>query len=262
MKVDILEMNERSGKFTVEGVHPYFVNAMRRVLLAEVPKLAIDTVTIYDNTSALFDEMIAHRLGLVPIPTDPSTLNLVDAVDDEGNPEYLVRFTLTKEGPCTVYSGDLEAEDKAFAIKEDKIPIVELIEGQRLILEATAILGIGTTHAKWQVCSGVGYKYYPSYTLDNKKVTKEQAAVAAAQTPGNILEDKGGKLVVNDEANINRADDAILMTDGALQVTYDDRKFLFRFETDGSLKAEDALLKAVEILKERFQNFSAAVDAA
>jgi DNA-directed RNA polymerase subunit D len=259
MKVEILEMNEYDGKFTVEGVHPYFVNAMRRVLLAEVPKLAIDTVTIYDNTSSLFDEIIAHRLGLVPIPTDPSTLNLAGQVDDEGNPSYLVRFTLTKEGPGTVYSGDLECEDKYFTIKDDKIPIVELLEGQRLILEATAILGIGTTHAKWQVCSGVGYKYYPSYELDNKKITKEQAVTAAALTPGNILEEKGGKLIVNDEININRADDAVLMTDGGLQVTYDDRKFLFRFETDGSLKAEDALLKGVEILKERFQAFSASV---
>src|SRR5688500_6963857 len=128
MKIEIREMSDRSAKLLIEGVHPYFVNALRRVLLAEVPKLAIDTVTFYDNTSALFDEILAHRIGLMPVQTDPSTLNMKGQVDAEGKPTYVVRFTLTKEGPCTVFSGDLEPEDKKFTIVDPKIPIVELLE--------------------------------------------------------------------------------------------------------------------------------------
>ncbi len=262
MKLEIRSISERRAEFTIEGVHPYFVNALRRTLMAEVPKLAIDEVTFYDNTSALFDETLAHRLALVPVPTDPATLNLVGRVNDEGNPEYLVRYTLTKEGPCTVYTEDLECEDKAFAIADPKIPLVELTAGQRLILEATAVLGQGTEHAKWQVAHAVGYKYYPTAKIDNKKISKEQAEYAVAHTPKGILGVDGNKLVVLDEANVNLADGVNLdLPEGALTIEYDDRKFLFHFETDGSLKAEDALLKAVELLKERFKVFGESVAA-
>lgn len=259
IKLDIQSIDERSCTFTVDGVPPYFVNALRRVLLAEVPKLAIDEVTFYDNTSALFDEMVAHRLSLLPVPTDPATLNLAGQTDDEGNPSYIVRYTLTKEGPGTVYSGDLECEDPAFAVADPKIPIVRLLEGQRLILEATAVLGTGTDHAKWQVCHAVGYKYHPTATIDEKKITPEMVEAVIANTPAGILGDDGGRLVVLDPLSVNRADDAEKLTDGAFRVEYDDRRFVFRFETDGSLKAEDALLKAVELLKDRFKAFTDAL---
>lgn len=260
VKIEIKEIDERRAKLVIEGVHPYLVNALRRVLLAEVPKLAIDTVTFYDNTSALFDEMISHRIGLLPVPTDPSTLNLKGQVDDEGKPTYVVRYTLTKEGPATVRSGDLEPEDPGFAIADPKIPIVDLLEGQRLILEAEAVLGQGTEHAKWQVCHAVGYKYFPTVNVDAKKITADQAKTAVARTPAGILGLEGDKLVILQPEEVNRADEAEKICGEAFRISYDDRKFVFRFETDGSLKAEDALMKALEILKERFKGFSAALD--
>src|SRR5687768_4208536 len=229
MKIELKEVSDRECKLVVEGVNPYFVNALRRTLLSEVPKLAIDKVTFYDNTSALFDEILAHRIGLIPIPTDPSTLNRVGEVDAEGKPVYVVRYTLTKEGPATVMSGDFECEDKRFSPVDPKIPIVDLLAGQRLILEAEAVLGQGTQHAKWQVCSAVGYKYYPTAHVDNRKIKPEQA------------------------------DEAEKICGEGFKLEYDDRKFIFRFETDGSLKAEDALLKALDILKARFKLFQDAV---
>jgi DNA-directed RNA polymerase subunit D len=259
MKIEIKHLTDRECKVVIEGVNPYFVNALRRTLLSEVPKLAIHKVTFYDNTSALFDEILAHRIGLIPIPTDPSTLNRVGEVDAEGKPAYVVRYTLTKEGPATVYSGDFECEDKQFSPVDPKIPLVDLLAGQRLILEAEAVLGQGTQHAKWQVCSAVGYKYYPTAVVDNRKIKPEQAKEAVARTPKGILGLDGGKLVILQPDEVNRADEAEKICGEGFKLDYDDRKFLFRFETDGSLKAEDALLKAVDLLKERFGKFQEAV---
>jgi DNA-directed RNA polymerase subunit D len=259
LKIDIREVTDTHCKLVVEGVNPYFVNALRRTLLSEVPKLAIDKVTFYDNTSALFDEILAHRLSMLPIPTDPSTLNLKGQVDGDGKPTYVVRYTLTREGPCTVYSGDLESEDKRFSIVDPKVPIVDLLAGQRLILEAEAILGDGTQHAKWQVCSAAGYKYYPTAQVDNRKIKPEQAKEAVARTPAGILGLDGGKLVILQPEEVNRADEAAKICGEGFLVQYDDRKFVFRFETDGSLKAEDALMKALDLLKERFGKFQDAV---
>jgi DNA-directed RNA polymerase subunit D len=259
VKLEIRSLSDRECRLLVEGVNPYFVNALRRTLMSEVPKLAIDKVTFYDNTSALFDEILAHRIGLIPIPTDPSTLNRVGEVDADGKPAYLVRYTLTKEGPGTVWSGDFECEDKRFAPVDPKIPIVELLAGQRLILEAEAVLGQGTQHAKWQVCSAVGYKYYPTAHVDNRKIRPEQAKEAVARTPKGILGLDGGKLVVLQPDEVNKADEAEKICGDGFRLEYDDRKFLFKFETDGSLKAEDALLKALDILKARFKAFQDAV---
>lgn len=254
--IDIQDLADRRARMVVAGVTPAFMNSVRRTLLAEVPKLAIHKVTVYDNTSALFDEIIAHRLGLVPLPTDPSTLNMKGQVDAEGKPTYLLRYTLTKEGPGTVTSGDLECEDKAFSPVDGKIPIVDLLAGQRLILECEAILGDGTQHAKWQVCSGVGYKYYPTAHVDNRKIKPEQAKEAVAKTPAGILGIDGGKLVVLQPEEVNRADEAEKICGEGFKLGHDDRKFIFKFETDGSLKAEDALIKALDLLKARFKGFA------
>ena len=70
MKVKIVELKGNKGVLKIEDTNVYFVNSLRRIMVSELPKLAIDDVIIYDNTSALFDEIISHRLSLIPIPTD------------------------------------------------------------------------------------------------------------------------------------------------------------------------------------------------
>ena len=100
MKINILELKPKKAVIKIEDIEPYLINSLRRILIAELPKLAIENVVIYDNTSALFDEIIAHRLGLIPIPTD---LNLLTFRDDcvckgKGCPSCTVRYTLSKEG--------------------------------------------------------------------------------------------------------------------------------------------------------------------
>ncbi len=57
--------------FELIGVGPPIANALRRILLSEVPSVAIDTVFITRNTSILQDEVLAHRLGLIPLSIDP-----------------------------------------------------------------------------------------------------------------------------------------------------------------------------------------------
>jgi DNA-directed RNA polymerase I and III subunit RPAC1 len=57
--------------FELIGVDAPIANALRRILLSEVPSVAIDTVFITRNTSILQDEVLAHRLGLIPLSIDP-----------------------------------------------------------------------------------------------------------------------------------------------------------------------------------------------
>jgi len=99
MKIDIVELKPEKAVLKIEGVDSSLLNSLRRILLSELPKLAIENIVIYDNTSALFDEIIAHRLGLIPIPTDISLLTFRDecTCNGKGCLNCTVRYALSKE---------------------------------------------------------------------------------------------------------------------------------------------------------------------
>ena len=140
MKIEVLEATDKAIKFRLSGASNSYANALRRTIMNDVETFAIDTVTFYENTSAMFDEYIAHRIGLVPILT-PSEKQLKS---DE------VLFTLYAIGPKTVYSRELETQDKRIKVANGNIPIIKLYNDQKLRIEAKAVLGNGYKHAKFQ----------------------------------------------------------------------------------------------------------------
>lgn len=257
VKVHIRELTPRKCKLLVEDSRPYFVNSLRRILVSEVPKLAINDVIIYDNNSGLFDEIVAHRVGLLPVPTDLNVMNFRDACvcEGQGCPNCTVRFTLSKEGPCVVYGKDLQAEDPKFAIADPDIPIVELLKGQRVILEAEAILGRGRDHAKWQVCNGVGYRYAP--TVKESKDNMDKLVQAARASPKDApLASKGRDGLFDQDGILALSDSGIQAAmDLGVTIDWDETRFQFKFETDGSLTPKAALLKALELMRNRLDEF-------
>lgn len=70
--MEIQQINELEMQFDLVGVDAAIANAIRRILLAEIPTMAIEDVYIWNNTSVIQDEVLSHRLGLVPIKADPS----------------------------------------------------------------------------------------------------------------------------------------------------------------------------------------------
>lgn len=66
-KIKVLELEEYFIKFLVEGTDVSMANCLRRAMIAEVPSLAIDLVTVNYNTSVFPDEFLAHRLGMLPL---------------------------------------------------------------------------------------------------------------------------------------------------------------------------------------------------
>lgn len=63
--------------FDMVGIEAPLANAFRRILLAEVPTMAIERVLLFQNTSIIQDEVLAHRLGLIPIAADPRQFQYV-----------------------------------------------------------------------------------------------------------------------------------------------------------------------------------------
>jgi DNA-directed RNA polymerases I and III subunit RPAC1 len=64
-------MDDEEIVFDLIGAEPPLANALRRILLAEIPTMAIEKVTMWQNTSIIPDENLAHRVGLIPIKADP-----------------------------------------------------------------------------------------------------------------------------------------------------------------------------------------------
>ena len=257
MKVKIKELKPKKAVLDFEDTKPYFLNALRRVMIANLPKLAVDEVLIYDNTSALFDEIIAHRIGLIPIPTDLSLLNFKDECSCKGKgcPSCTVRYTLSKEGEGTVFSGDLQPAEKSWAITEDKIPIVELYGDQRLILEAEAVLGNSRNHAKWQAVTAPSYRMKSEISFDNEKENELKEFVE--KLPKDLVKIKKNKLELSDEKKLPILESYIDKENiDFIKIKRDPTKYTFKLETDGSIKAKDAIIESAKILEENYKEFA------
>ena len=265
MDLKILELEERYIKFEIKGITPAIANALRRTLINDIPKLAIHRVIfhhgqirdmegrVYDSSTPLFDEIISHRLGLIPLPTD---LNMkfrdeCDHPPDEGCPLCTVTYTLNKHGPATVYSGDLiPVGDERFKPVDPLIPLVKLKENQAILLEAEAILGTAREHAKWQVTSGVAYKYHRE--IEVLKRESELWEKVKESCPDNVIYEDDEKIVFTDDTPCTAL--AEILSFESPNIREDDSWFIFQFETDGSLSAKDTLQYALKRLKERFTN--------
>ena len=160
MKIKITTQNDNLIKFNLEDSDVAFASALRRVMMSEVPVLAVEWVDFHENSSAIYDEVIAHRLGLIPLKFDPKTYTEHEncICEGKGCSQCQVYFVVDKKGPCVVYSGDLKSTDETVKPTDDRFPIAELLEGQNLKLDAIAQLGKGKDHTKWQAAIAA-YKY-------------------------------------------------------------------------------------------------------
>jgi len=277
MQIEIIEMADRKAQFVLKDSSPAMANALRRTMIQDIPKMAIDKVEFhlgpimqddkeYESMTSLFDEVIAHRLGMIPVPTDYDLFTFQDkcVCGGEGCPSCTIMYSLNKMGPCTVYSGDLmPLGNETLKVKDEFIPIVELTDKQAVLIYATAIMGTAKQHVKWQAAFGVGYSYMPVIEIAPKTAVDPDVQKAAELCPRHVFEIKGGKLLVENlrKCSLCKTCTEAPIPAGAIKVHGDDKNFLFKFETDGSLTAKQVLDKALEILVGEAKDFGDQVKA-
>jgi DNA-directed RNA polymerase subunit D len=275
MKIDITEMTPNKAEFVISDTSPAFANALRRIISSDVPKMAIDNVefhlgpimdekgTAFESVSPMFDEVVAHRLSMIPVPTDLETFNFRSkcSCNGEGCPSCTIMYSLNKKGPCTVYSGDLEPiGDAKFRIKDDLIPIVKLADDQALLVYATAELGTGRQHAKWQAAVGAGYRFFAKIEINHAKCDLGGSCVKVC--PKGVLAKEEKKIVAKHPEKCNLCRACVEVCDASvIKVTPIPGKILFRFETDGSLQAKEVLIKGFKILEEKYDGLREQISA-
>jgi len=257
MEIRILDNNKEEFKlsFILKESNPVFVNSLRRLMIDEVPTMAVEEIEFSKNNSILYDETLAHRLGLIPLKTDLKSYNLPDKCKCEGkgcNRCQLKLVLRSTNKPGYVYASELKSKDPAVKPVYGDMPIVKLLKGQSLELEATAVLGRGKDNIKWSPCH-VYYKYRPIIEITGE-VKNPEAVIEVDHN--NIFEIKDRKLVINKDKVL----DCDLSLDYSeidknVKVTISDTDFIYYIESSGQLSCKEIVTKAIDIFDEQLEEF-------
>jgi len=273
-------------------------NAIRRTILTDVPKMAISKVRFelgqtqdqkgeyFESVNALPDEVIAHRLAMIPIPTyldefvfpedDPANEGLPE--DQWGSPASQIIYHCSirgtssenKEETKTVRAGDLNVlGETKLQISESHqdIPLTILLHGQYLEFYAYATLGRGRDHAKWAPASAISFYQREIAVLNNKKKSKIlfdlDLGVSQADfgKDGRIEDIDMVEKMRKAMAQVSQGTGRDADFDNAISMEKVDGEFVFSFDTDGSLSPEVVFNQACEVLSSRFVLLNEELDA-
>ncbi|MBW3022860.1 DNA-directed RNA polymerase subunit D [Candidatus Woesearchaeota archaeon] len=253
MKLEITEKKKDKMQFAVSGITVYFANALRRTIINEVPTMAVEDVEFRKNSSLLYDEMIAHRLGMVPLKTDLKTYNMMEncTCKEEGCAKCQTVGKLKVKGPKMVVASDMKFQDAGIKPAHPDMPIVLLLKNQELELEATAILGRGKVHVKW-IPAHVHYKYKP--VIEIGKVDNPEEV--AKSCPVNVYEVKAGKLNVKNLNACHLCGACIDASEGKIKLNEKNTDFIFYVESFGQLDANQVVEEALKVLESQLDEVS------
>jgi DNA-directed RNA polymerase subunit D len=217
--------------------------------------MAIEEAEIRKNSSILYDEIIAHRLGLIPLKTDLKTYNLPGKCTCEGAgcAKCTLKLTLKAKGPGMITAKDMQSSDPKVVPVYPDMPIVKLLKGQLLELEATAILGKGKDHMKWSPAIAY-YKYKP--VVDIAK-NPDNADEVAKRCPVNVFSCKSGKLSINKDNlfDCHLCGECAEVSKGAVKLNETDSEFIFFIEPFGQLSIKEIVEQAVSVMDEKLDEF-------
>ena len=223
--------------FTAE-VEESLANAVRRYM-HQIPVLAVDEVEISKNDSPLYDETVAHRIGLIPIKTDKSV---------NAKTTSKLKLDVKKEG--IVYSDELKGDVK---IVYEGMPITTLNKGQELNIVAMVKAGKGVEHAKFSP----GLMFYRNVV--DVKLEKDCPKEVVEMCPKKVFDFKDSKVVVIGSPKCDMCESCIEVCrrhkKDAIKLV-PTKELVITLESFGQLSVEEIFKKSVEILKKDLSEVS------
>ncbi|PIN77437.1 DNA-directed RNA polymerase subunit D [Candidatus Woesearchaeota archaeon CG06_land_8_20_14_3_00_33_13] len=259
IKIELLKLDKQQKKlsFILKNANAAFANAIRRNAIEEVPVMAIDDVEFRNNSSVLYDEIIAHRLGLITLTTDLKSYNLPDKCkcNGKGCAQCQLKLKLKAMSQGVVYASEIKSTDPNIKPVYPKTPIVKMLKGQKIEFEATAILGKGKDHTKW--CPGL--VYYKNMPIININKNCENPDAVVEQCPQSVFEVKNNKLVLNKDnllkCHLCNACVDICEPKGAITVDKNEKEFIFYVESWGQLEPNEIIDEALNIIRDTSNEF-------
>lgn len=222
--METIKKKENSISFKAE-IEESLANSIRRYL-NNIPIVAVDEVEISRNDSPLYDETVAHRIGLIPLKQNKKNAKL--------------KLNVKKEG--FVYSGEMKGD---VDVVYDRIPITLLNKGQEMDLVATTKVGIGKEHSKFSPGLMV-YRNVVEINLD-----KDAAEKIKKVLPKIEMKQKGNSVVIVDDREKEVCDvcEGICEREGKKIEIKPTGELIIYLESFGQLKVEDIFKKSIENLK-------------
>lgn len=272
------------------GIGPAIANAYRRIMLAEVPTMAIEHCFIHNNTSVIQDEMLAHRLGMIPIRADPTKFEWKPSVAPPDSTSKAHTLVFTLKAKCEkladvepekagrrenlykdykIYSGHMKwipLADQARKYRgkniirpvHKKILIAKLAGDQEIDLRLHAVKGIGRDHAKFSPVATVSYRLLPELVL-KERIRGEAAQRLKESFSEGVIEISGDdqEATVANSRSDSGSRNIFRHADLKDKVKYDLIKdhYIFTIESTGSIPSMDILLQACDILESKCEYF-------
>ncbi len=234
----LIEKNKDQVVFSAE-MDESIANAIRRYV-NHVPVLAVDELEISKNDSPLYDETVAHRVGLVPIKMD------------KASEKSKVKLDVKREG--TVYSGDMRGVEVVYKT----IPITTLDKGQELEFTGTLKLGIGSEHAKFSP-GLMFYRNSAEITMD-KEFLDEIKRIA----PNAEIKDRGGKIVIIDDkkADVTDVCEGLAHKRKKKAEVISQKDLIITVESFGQIDAKEIFKESIDALRKDLNSVAKAIDKA
>lgn len=283
--VQINSMSERETNFDLVHIDTSIANAFRRIMISEVPSVAAEYIYILNNTSVIQDEVLSHRIGLVPLKIDPDMLSWVDSTlpeDEKFTDENTIVLTLNvkctrnPDAPkdCTdpkilyrnssIYARDLKFEPQGRQIEAfAKCPVIptdpdillaKLRPGQEISLRAHCILGIGGDHSKFSPVATASYRLLPHINI-LKPIRGESARRFQKCFPKGVIgiDEKSEEAHVKDARKDTVSREVLRYDDFSDKVKLGRVRdhFIFNVESTGAMSPEEIFFKSVRILKNK-----------
>lgn len=282
--IQISSLTEREANFDLVHIDTSIANAFRRVMISEVPAVAAEYVYFLNNTSVIQDEVLAHRIGLIPLKVDPDMLTWVDQTlpeEEKFNDENTIVLTLNvkctrnPDAPkgCTdpkvlynnahIYARDLKFEPQGKQLEtfancpvvpcDPDILLAKLRPGQEISLRAHCILGVGGDHAKFSPVATASYRLLPHINI-TEPIKGELAQKFQKCFPQGVI-----GINVNDEAFVKDARKDTVSREVLRHEEFEGKvklgrvrdHFIFNVESTGAMTPEEIFFKSVRILKNK-----------
>ncbi|KAI1787623.1 insert subdomain of RNA polymerase alpha subunit, partial [Ganoderma leucocontextum] len=197
LRVSVKRLSQRSVDVDLVGVD----------VIAEVPTTAIEDVFVFNNTPVIHDEILSHRLGLIPLNVDPRLFEFrpPGGMVTDRNPRIQIIHDVVTTGDLVWEpQGAVFTSNPPAATNKD-IVLAKLAPEQILEIEIHAPKGLGKEHAKWSAVATASYRLHPLFVLNpSKPVPREHAEkFARCFSPGVIKVGAHGEVSI-DKRNLRR----------------------------------------------------------
>lgn len=280
-RIDITSLDDETVTFDLRNVDAPIANALRRILLVEVPSICIEHVFFHKNSSIMHDEMLAHRLGLIPLRVDARLMETwTEGMEKTG--KNCVKFRLIakcefssdapRDGeapPDVLYRGH-----KVFSSQIEYVPfedgsqtgmfttvpkpvhddilLCKLRPGQDIHVELHATKNIGREHAKWSPVATAAYRMLPEVTII-KPARGEVGKLLRDTCPTGVFDIEDGEAVVKRPRECTVCRECIREEPlrSHVELTRKRDEFLFSVESTGVLPAAELVEEGLKVLQQK-----------